>query len=401
MRIDRETGEKPIPAVRPPRRHEASAHGAFSDRRTPATRARRRRDRRRAVSDGWLPSRGPSISSRRCAGWRSSAPLRGSGIIAADDAVRFWQEPSLAFAPATLSAFQPADGTAPPRISVRILRTLRPAGPLPLHVTEYVRERECTAACNDRTRRPFLRPLQSPDDRAVLSRLGDQSADRSASSAASPIRSSPRRRPSDRFAIYVASLVGSGMPALRNRDACPDLAKLHYSGRLRNQAKNAEGLAAHRRRFPRCAGELNSSSDNGSSSRRKAVAGSAEPRDRRAGRDGDRRQQIWDCQQEFRIRMGPMTISAVSAVSSRADRAFGELSAVVRNYVGDELAVDGQAGPQGRRGAARRSSACSDSWAGPPGWQPSRLRRTSKIWNCGRRRRDAARIPRQCHEYTK
>jgi type VI secretion system protein ImpH len=48
----------------------------------------------------------------------------------------------------------------------------------------------------------------------------------------------------DRFADYVGSTFGIGMPSLRDRDAVPDVAKLHYAGRLGAQVRNAEGLAA-------------------------------------------------------------------------------------------------------------------------------------------------------------
>lgn len=34
------------------------------------------------------------------------------------------------------------------------------------------------------------------------------------------------------------------MPALRDRDAMPDLTKLHFAGLLANQTRHAEGLAA-------------------------------------------------------------------------------------------------------------------------------------------------------------
>jgi type VI secretion system protein ImpH len=46
------------------------------------------------------------------------------------------------------------------------------------------------------------------------------------------------------FATQIGALTGIGMPALRGRDGMPDLAKLHFSGRLASHTRNAEGLQA-------------------------------------------------------------------------------------------------------------------------------------------------------------
>jgi type VI secretion system protein ImpH len=47
-----------------------------------------------------------------------------------------------------------------------------------------------------------------------------------------------------KFANYVGSMFGLGMPGVRNRDSIPDRAKLFFSGRLVCQTRNAEGLEA-------------------------------------------------------------------------------------------------------------------------------------------------------------
>src|SRR5690606_21494835 len=48
----------------------------------------------------------------------------------------------------------------------------------------------------------------------------------------------------DRFGGWVAALIGLGEPSLRDRDAMPDLAKLHFAGLLAGQARHPDGLAA-------------------------------------------------------------------------------------------------------------------------------------------------------------
>ena len=48
----------------------------------------------------------------------------------------------------------------------------------------------------------------------------------------------------DRFGHYVGALIGLSTPGLRDRDAMPDLTKLHFAGLLSGQTRNAEGLGA-------------------------------------------------------------------------------------------------------------------------------------------------------------
>src|SRR2546421_12377 len=62
-------------------------------------------------------------------------PRPGQAQRAVDEPVRLGQEPSLAFAPSTLSRCTPnGDGHA--RLMVNFLGLLGPNGPLPLHITE-------------------------------------------------------------------------------------------------------------------------------------------------------------------------------------------------------------------------------------------------------------------------
>jgi type VI secretion system protein ImpH len=117
----------------------------------------------------------------------------------------------------------------------------------------------------------------------------------------------------------------------------PDLAKLHYSGWLSNHVKNADGLEAivgdflgvpcHIETFvgqwvrlppesycrlggPPSATELGTSTIVGS--------------------------QVWSVQQQFRIRLGPMTFAEYQRFLP-GKPSLRRLAAVVRNYIGDEL----------------------------------------------------------------
>jgi len=68
-------------------------------------------------------------------------PRTGASSHASDDPVRLVQEPTTAFAPSTLASFTPGEGKAKPRLSSYFFGLLGPNGPLPLHLTEYGRDR--------------------------------------------------------------------------------------------------------------------------------------------------------------------------------------------------------------------------------------------------------------------
>ena len=68
-------------------------------------------------------------------------PRVGESTRPTEDAIRLAQEPSLAFAPATLASFQAGQKGFPPRLSVLFFGLFGPNGPLPLHLTEYARDR--------------------------------------------------------------------------------------------------------------------------------------------------------------------------------------------------------------------------------------------------------------------
>ena len=67
-------------------------------------------------------------------------PRTGESARLADDLVRFGQEPSLTFAPATLQSFQRQRSGAS-RLVQRFFGMFGPQGAMPTHITEYVRER--------------------------------------------------------------------------------------------------------------------------------------------------------------------------------------------------------------------------------------------------------------------
>jgi type VI secretion system protein ImpH len=145
--------------------------------------------------------------------------------------VRLGQTADLAFAPSSLHALVPATAKSKPRLEVHFFGLFGPNGPLPHHLTEYAHQR-----------------LIHHGD-AAFARFADMFHHRllllfyRAWAQAQPTVGLDRPD-EDRFASYLESLIGIGSPELRHRDAVPDHAKLHFSGILSSQVRNADGLAS-------------------------------------------------------------------------------------------------------------------------------------------------------------
>ena len=240
------------------------------------------------------------------------------------DPIRFCQNVSLAFAHSAIETFLEATDEYPGRMFVNFLGLLGTNGPMPLLITEYVYDRLHNQ--KDKTLASFLNIFNhrmiSLFYRAWACNQQNVSHDRTEE---------------DRFAIYIGSLFGIGEDSLRNRDAVPDVGKLHYSGRLVCQTRNAEGLREILQDYfgiavcieqfigqwidiPQehycCLGESVENAKLGST----LVIGS----------------RFWECQQKFRIKFGPMHFSEYQRMLPGGD-SIRRLTAWVKNYVGDEL----------------------------------------------------------------
>jgi type VI secretion system protein ImpH len=254
-------------------------------------------------------------------------PRIGQAARPADEPLRLCQEPSLSFAPSTLSSFEPSSAGRAAHLFVRFFGLFGPNGPLPLHLSEYARDRMRNAG--DSTLTAFADLFHH----RLLTLFYRAWAN------ASPVVNFDRPD-SDRFSVYAAALIGLGMPSLRGRDAVPDLAKLHYAGRFSCGTRNAEGLAAvladffrlpvvieefvgHWLELPADARwHLGASPSNGQLGTT-AIVG---PR-------------IWDRQYKFRVILGPLGIDDYRRLLPGGP-SLTRLIAMIRNYLGDELAWD-------------------------------------------------------------
>ena len=263
-------------------------------------------------------------------------PKLGTARRPVDEPVRLGQAVELAFAPTSLSDVTLEDRSGKPRIEVRFFGLFGPNGPLPLHLTGYVRERQ--------------KPWRKDRDDETLARFADMFHHRllllfyRAWAQAQPTVSLDRPD-EDRFADYVGSTIGVGGKPWRDRDAAPDHARLAFAGLLSRQVRNADGLAhllsgylgkpvrveqfvgrwmplleAERSRIGRrAASRRMSTSQLGVS----AVLGRS----------------VFDRQHHFRVHIGPLSLAAFEALLP-VGSALPALQALLKQYVGLEFGWD-------------------------------------------------------------
>jgi len=256
-------------------------------------------------------------------------PRIGHSQRPVDDPIRLGQEPSLGFAPASIASFTPGQGGLPGRLNVNFFGLLGPNGPLPLHLTEHARDR--------------LRNFHDP----TFSRFLDIFHHRLLSLF---YRAWARVQPAvnydrpaeDRFALYVGSTFGLGMPSLRDRDRLPDLAKLHYAGHLACPTRHREGLQGMLSGFFRLPVEIEEFVGQWLELRDIDLCRLGASKGISAlGRSITVGSRTWECQQKFRIVFGPLDLEQYRSLLPGREN-LGRLIALVRNYIGRELDWDVQ-----------------------------------------------------------
>jgi len=256
-----------------------------------------------------------------------NAPPLGRAQRPQLEPLRIGQEPSLAFAPAQIHAFDLAEEGGHPRLTILGFGLFGPNGPLPIHLTEFARERlrahgdptfvRFCDLIHHRFTLFFYRAWADTQATASLDRPGDEN-----------------------FSRYLSSLIHLGDQTLRNRDAVPDHAKIFGAGHLVRETRNAEGLQRLLEAFFRVhvgveqwvghwlklapeqrtrLGGLGSADQLGVG----AVAGASVP----------------DVQGKFRLRVGPQSLGEYEE-HLPGGRSFSQILAWVRNYIGLERAWD-------------------------------------------------------------
>lgn len=271
---------------------------------------------------------------RRIEGLAPEAPRLGRALRPTQEAVRLGQEPELHFAPAALASFTP--GRAAPRLGVRFFGLLGPQGPMPLHLTEYTRER-----LHHRGDPTLARFLDVFHHRLLLFFY------RAWAQAQPTVQHD--RPADDRYAAWLGAAVGlSG--ALRPQDAVPQSARLYHAGLLGGAGRHPEGLAKilslhfgvpvrieqHVPHWLRI--EPDDRSRLGHARNRPERVGATLAR---LGHNTSAGSKLWDRRCKFRVVLGPLTLAQYESFLPDGS-GWRPLNDWVRQYIGPGLQWDVQ-----------------------------------------------------------
>ncbi len=251
-------------------------------------------------------------------------PRLGMSRRSSQDLVRLGQEAELAFPTSTIANFEAAADGKPAKLTNRAFGLFGPQGPLPLHMTEYARDRRRNH--RDTTLIAFADMLTH---RLMSLFYRGWAAGQPAPSFDRP--------DDDPFERKVASVSGHHGTALRQRDAMPDMAKRYFAGQLASGTKTAEGLVSMLSAFFEAPVHL------------QQFVGTwlnLEPDDRwqlgspaRLGRSTSIGGRVWSRSSKFRLLIGPVGLTDYKRLLP-GQGSLERLEAIVRNYAGDALDWD-------------------------------------------------------------
>lgn len=291
-----------------------------------------------------------------------SAPLPrlGHSLRLADDPLRLGQKPDCSFAPSTLAGLEPGSNGGPPRVEQFFFGLVGPNGPLPLHLTEYARERQRNQG--DATFKRFMDVFHH----RLLTLFYRAWAE------ARPAVSHDRPD-DDYFAERLASLSGRGMPALHGHAPLEDSARYHYSGHLAAQTRYPDGLKAILGEYFQLPVRIEEYIGQWLELPARSRLGRAASG---LGVDLCLGSHVWDRQHKFRILLGPLDLQQYHRLLPDGEH-FKRLAAWVHEYFGEELDWDlnlilkrSEVPPLGLQGNARLGF---DSWLGSPQVDPADL----------------------------
>lgn len=239
--------------------------------------------------------------------------------------LRLRQRPAMTFAPSAVHSVQWSPHGQHWQMDCRFLGLFGPHGPLPTELTEYVLDRK--RDYRDETFVEFVNHFQH----RFLGFFYRAYA-----------RTEPTihfdRPDQDRFATYIGSLAGIGSDSFRNRDAMPDLAKLHYIGHLSQQNRYADGLQRMLSDYFEIPVQLHQfvgtwltiPTENRLFLGRSRQTGTL-------GQSATIGERIWECTQSIRVEVGPVSLQDYEAFLP-SGRYLPQLRALIENYAG--LVVD-------------------------------------------------------------
>ncbi len=257
-----------------------------------------------------------------------ASPRLGEALRPRDEAVRIGQAPELNFAPSAIHAVDRSG--AVPRLTQRPFGLFGPMGPLPLHLTEYARER-----AHNHGDPTWTRFADVFHHRAALLFFRAWAQSR-------PVVH--RDRPwDDDFARWVSSLIGQGTRPFTQRDAVSDDAKRFHAAALAKGPRTAEGLAKTLQQHfdvpvriqPYMGHWLPLQPED----RTRLQPSTAPRRNSALGQSAVLGRWVWDRQSHFRVVLGPLSWDQYQQFMP-GQRARQALRDWLRQYVGFSLSHD-------------------------------------------------------------
>lgn len=243
------------------------------------------------------------------------------------ESLRIGQTPSMGFAPATLASAQKRENSAVHEISILSFGLFGPNGPLPVHMTEYARERihhhqdDSLSAFADlfhhRLTLLFYRAWADAQPTVSLDRADNR-----------------------RFERYLASLIGMGQPGQLEKGDLSPHARFTHAGHLSRHGRDPEGLEKILRNYFKVPVNIISNVPQWMplTSREQAQLGAGR-RLPRLGVSAFLGVAVRDVQHKFRLEIGPLS-AAEYARFLPGENAVNELRDWIRQYLGIEYAWD-------------------------------------------------------------
>lgn len=270
---------------------------------------------------------------RRVETLQPQQPRFGKALRPTFEPLRLGQDPELDFAPAAVSSFEFKSHGAP-RMGIRFFGLLGPHGPMPLHLTEYVRER--------------LKQRSDPTSARFLDVFHHRMLSLFYRAWAQSQPAVQRDRPADdRYATWLGATLGLN-PQLKARDSIPLDAKLFQAGLLGSRSRHPEGLAKLLGQFFRVKVRIQQHMPHWMPIDRedRSRLGYARNRFERVnfasaqlGATANAGHKVWDRQFKFRIELGPLTLAQYLAFLP-GGTAWKRLHDWVRLYVGPDMIWD-------------------------------------------------------------
>lgn len=297
---------------------------------------------------------------RRIDALNKSSPPIGRTLRPRNELIRLGQKPSSSFAASALAGLERDRSGQPAKLNILGFGLFGPNGPMPLVMTEYVRER--TELHGDKALVEFFdlfhHRLITLFYRAWAEAQPTNSLDRTES---------------DNFSRYVNSMLGlQGGVKSAGADKVPEHAMLFHAGHLSRQVRNPEGLSRILSSYFEVDARIQEYSSHWlripseQQSRLGSLSGS------QLGVDAVAGARVFDRQHHFSIVLGPLSYSQYSDFLP-GNTAHDQLVTWVRNYVGLELgwqvtlALQASEVPACQLGGAQRLG--WSSWLAPSGNQ--------------------------------